>query len=577
MPPVADPTQDYSQNNPYMAKQAPVDGTGTGAGGGIAGGDGGDIAGPNTTLKQPDKPKNPYQSGDFTGYGPLEGTRWLKDQAQQQFATMSMTSNNPGLYVRQKFDIDKRIDGFGANLTLEDANHVWQNVFSPQFDGLKVRSIQDDYDSRGKALLDQIYAPVGHGDTKPTWDQIPKNERIAAAAYATVSALMGRGANALSALARPLTDQEQENVKKEAQAQQNEQIRRQGLVEQFKVLMGDKTQAVAAMEQRQREDALDNRQDDRLRNQNLLQDKRETEQNQRTLRTQFDTDMRSLKGPDQRLARVDQFEKDMSNLTGSQFKVEPSIRTSASQLTEPEKQAQARTQYIKDRDDQFKKLAQPNLEKAMNQARKSGIDADAAAYRLNNVLPWIAQNDQAHYAKQMLDIDRLTNAKLNGWVTNAKGSTILKDASGKDILDAGGRPIRTVAEARAKVSDIDALLHQQTSELGQDLLRAGMDQQGAANLQGIIRDGLRQGKSVGEIEKAFASLPFVGEVGKDIISRAVAIEKMRADNQALRTKLGEAQAEPVIQIPAAPRGKSKGKSGFAPMKLNIPEGWGVQH
>lgn len=365
---------------------------------------------------------NPYQSKDFTGYGPIEGTRWLKDQVQQQFAAMSLTSDNPGLYVRQKFDIDKKIDGFGQNLTLEDAGHVWENVFAPSFDGLKVKSVQDDYDARGKALLDQIYAPTQHGSTRPMWDQIPKNERIAAAAYAAVQALTGHGDRAIMALARPLTEVEQENVKREAEAQANEKLRRQGIVEEFNVLMGNKKFDVASLEQRQREgaladrqerslDASQRRQDESFKQQQKLLDDRQLDANIKATHARWSTASNAAKGVAGRRKALADYESQMSELTGRPWKAPAEDQAFVEAETPQEKQIASRLLTMKQTRDEREKMFEPKLKLLVSRG-------DISEYNLKHILPHVDELRQGQIAESLLRASKMRFQRDHGgWVT----------------------------------------------------------------------------------------------------------------------------------------------------------------
>jgi len=448
-------------------------------------------------------------------------------------------------------DLQKKIDSFPENLHVADAQNVWKEVFVPQLDQLNIKKVQDDYDTRGKALLDQIYAPLGHGDTKPRWDQIPKDERIAAAAYAAVSALTGHGARGLQALARPLTIQEQENVKKEQEAQQNEEMRRQGLVEQFKVLMGDKTAAIAELNLSQREKAARDAAEKKM----TFEEKKQTDLNVNRAEQRMEQYRKGDLDQADRPGALAQYTAEMQQATGNaQWKPTAQDEAWAKNKSSKEQARDALTTQRKKNEERKEALAKPTLDWATARAAKMGVDKDISDYRLKNILPHMDQNLQEHYAKQVLDVAKLNDAEIHGWVKNSAGGTLLKDAHGNLILDSGGRPIKTVAEARAKVADIDSLLRQQSQELAQDMLRDGFDQQTAAEVQGQIRDGIRQGKSAKEIEGSI-HLGLEHGLFFPLAQRAIAIEKMRFDNQALRAKLGEAQAEPAgggpIQHPAS--------------------------
>lgn len=518
---------------------------------------------------------SPDDDGDLEGWSSVglagpEGKRGLTRAVGIYYAGVyndpNNPSDNPGHGVRGSLELQKQIDAFPQDLSVADAKHLWETVFLPKLGQMKIKQVEGDYDTRGKALLDQIYAPLGHGSTKPTWDQIPKNERIAAAAYAVVSALRGHGAQALEGLVRPLTLQEQENVKKEQEKDQNEQLRRQGLVEQFNVLMGNKKAEVSQLELTQRENAAqriaDGRNAEAEKKLTLAQQKQQDLTSNRAKARWAKSKDNTAIDDTQKLSDLHDYEGEMQEITGDpNWKAPKSDYDAASKKSTQQEARESRIKFTKDRDDRFvaesKSDIQYHNERADNMKKQGLIDDQKLSdmkERAKNLVPWIEKNARAHYTTQMLDIDKLQNEKLHGWVRSKPppDSTILTDANGRQITDSSGHPIGTFGQARSKLTDMEGLVTHQAKKLQDDIIFSGASKEFAESLKGSVRELFDHGMSASQVKEQITGMVQgvemgMGKIDPTFIDRAVAIGQQSFQNDQLREKLGSAQQEKVHQ------------------------------
>lgn len=416
-------------------------------------------------------------------YGPLDGNRMISDRAHSYFASMAAMSDNPGAYVRRQIELDRAIAAQGADLSLDDAEHVWSNVFQPQFDQWKTKDVTAEYDANGKALLDQIYAPTEQHPTKATWDQVPKAERLAGAVYALVNLVRGKPAQALQGIARPLARQTDENVKGEALRLQNDQIRRDGLAAQFKVMLDNKRTALGdlslAQRERQADEAL------AARNAESLRKQTETITNSQTnsLRQQW-TQGRKLPDAAMRKAALADYEAGMRQVTGNvNWKAPPEDYAAANTESTAEK---IRTQRFKNMQQTYSQKAEEFAPK-LKILKQRGLTDE---YTYKNILPHRDKLLQDHDAESMLRADKLRYQKGKGWVAGS--------GKGKAIT-----PAQVTAALKTKLAILgdEATKIKQSMEIGLDTTPGSADMQVLQIIQARTDEWLGDGRSPQDVEK----------------------------------------------------------------------------
>jgi hypothetical protein len=467
--------------------------------------------------------------------------------------------------VKRSLEFNKQMD------TMQDfdqatASDMIRHIDS-EYDTHQVEDVTAKYDDLGTKLLDQAYAPMGYGDTKPHLSQIPKTEQYAAAAFALVTALTGgrgAGARAIEALARPLSLQEQENVKKQQQGLENENLRRDGLLQQFKMLMGDKSSAVSQLELTQREGAAQRHQDAQIAE--AERNQKATAINQAHARWAHSRDGGSDGGANSpKMAALGDYEEEMRVATGDEkWKASKADYDAANAKSTQQLGREQRTKDARD-------LDKIRMDQAAPALKHLNLQNATLEYRYKNILPWVALGDQERYLKESLEVDKLRYEKGRGWIT-AKGTTLAGARAALDSL--------TKLDAKAEDGMWDAAISRGMDP--NDPQQVTRFEKMKADVHEMISAGMTP-KQVEERMNLLGAASRLANLGgsdplQDLVPRMAAVAAAKSEHE---RKLMQVDASGLGGGPAPAGGGTldltgqigvKGH-GTDPVRLKLPAGW----